>query len=74
MNPDDKVIAQIIETRFKQNPRLDHAKVTVNNGVVSLTGEVESIDASVNASEVARSVAGVRAVKNDLAFSRSSLK
>jgi len=47
----------------------------VNNGVVSLTGEVKSIDASARASEVARSVAGVRSVKNDLTYaSRSSLR
>ena len=46
----------------------------VNAGVVTLRGEVKSIGTSARASEVARSVPGVRYVKNDLSFaSRSSL-
>jgi len=72
---DDKIIAKNVETKFKQDPQLKGAKVEVNKGVVSLTGEVKSIDASARASEMARSVAGVRSVKNDLTYaSRSSLK
>src|SRR5262249_61514542 len=72
---DDKVIAKNVQAKLKNDPALKHAKVEVNNGVVSLTGEVKSIDASAKASEVARSVAGVRSVKNDLTYaSRSSLR
>jgi len=72
---DDKVIAQNVQNKLKQDPKLKNAKIDVNNGVVSLTGEVKSIQASAKASEVARSVAGVRSVKNDLTFaSRSSLR
>lgn len=72
---DDKVIAQNVQTKLKQDPQLKNAKIDVNNGVVSLTGEVKSIEASAKASEVARSVAGVRSVKNDLTYaSRSSLR
>ena len=72
---DDKVIAKNVQSKLKQDPQLKNAKVEVNNGVVSLTGEVKSIDASAKASEVARSVAGVRSVKNDLTYaSRTSLK
>jgi hyperosmotically inducible protein len=72
---DDKVIAQNVESKLKQDPQLKNAKIDVNNGVVSLTGEVKSIQASAKASEVARSVAGVKSVKNDLTYaSRSSLR
>jgi hyperosmotically inducible protein len=72
---DDKVIAKNVQSKLKQDPQLKNAKVEVNGGVVSLTGEVKSIDASAKASEVARSVAGVRSVKNDLTYaSRSSLR
>jgi len=72
---DDKVIAKNVQNKLKSDPQLKTAKAEVNNGVVSLTGEVKSIDASARASEVARSVAGVRSVKNDLTYaSRSSLR
>ena len=72
---DDKQIYKNVEQKFKQDPQLKNAKIDVNNGVVSLTGEVKSIEASAKASEVARSVAGVRSVKNDLTYaSRSSLR
>ena len=72
---DDKVIAKNVEQKLKEDPQLKNAKIEVNNGVVSLSGEVKSIDASAKASEVARSVAGVRSVKNDLTYAtRSSLR
>src|SRR6266852_1502058 len=72
---DDKVIAKNVQSKLKSDPQLKNAKAEVNNGVVSLTGEVKSIDASAKASEVARGVAGVRSVKNDLTYaSRSSLR
>ncbi len=71
---DDKIIAKNVETKLGQDSELKHAKVDVNNGVVSLTGEVKSIDASAKASELTRSVAGVRSVKNDLTYApRSSM-
>jgi len=72
---DDKVVAKNVQSKFKADPQLKNVKVEVNNGVVSLSGEVKSIDASAKASEVARSVAGVRSVKNDLTYAtRSRLK
>jgi len=72
---DDKVIAKNVEKKMKADPQLKNTKVEVNNGVVSLSGEVKSIDASAKASEVARSVSGVRSVKNDLTYAtRSSLR
>jgi hyperosmotically inducible protein len=41
-------------------------KVDTNNGVVTLTGKVDSADAKNAADEVARTIEGVRDVKNDL--------
>ena len=72
---DDKVVAKNVQSKFKADPQLKNVKVEVNKGVVSLSGEVKSIDTSAKASEVARSVAGVQSVKNDLTYAtRSSLK
>ncbi|HXJ81599.1 MAG TPA: BON domain-containing protein [Candidatus Methylomirabilis sp.] len=71
---DDKIIAKNVETKLGQDSALKDTKVDVNNGVVSLSGEVKSIYASAKASELAWGVAGVRSVKNDLTYaSRSSL-
>jgi len=71
---DDKIIAKNVETKLGKDTELKRTKVDVNNGVVSLTGEVKSIYSSARASELARSVAGVRSVKNDLTYaSRSSM-
>ena len=73
---DDKQIYKNVEQRFKQDSQLKNAKIDakVDAGVVILTGEVKSIDTSARASEIARSVPGVRYVKNDLTFARSSLE
>ena len=72
---DDKVVAKNVQKKLKADPQLKNVKVEVNKGVVSLSGEVKSIDASAKASEVARSVIGVGSVKNDLTYAtRSSLK
>jgi len=72
---DDNAIAKSVQNKLKADPQLKSAKVEVNNGVVSLSGEVKNIGASAKASEVARSVAGVRSVKNDLTYAtRSSLR
>jgi hyperosmotically inducible periplasmic protein len=71
---DDKQISKNVEQRFKQDPQLKSAKIDakVDAGVVILTGEVKSIDTSARASEVARSIPGVRSVKNDLTYARQS--
>jgi hyperosmotically inducible protein len=71
----DKDIAKNVQTRFNRDARLKAVSIDVNDGVVSLSGEVKSIDASAKASEMARGVAGVRSVKNDLTYaSQSSLR
>ena len=69
---DDKVVAKNVQNKLKADPQLKSVKVEVNKGVVSLSGEVKSIDASAKASEVARSVAGVRSVRNDLTYATRS--
>ena len=70
VDADDNQISKSIENRFKQDPQLKHAKIDakVNAGVVTLTGEVKSIDTSARASELARGIPGVRSVKNDLTY------
>ena len=68
----DKDIAKNVQTRFDRDARLKAVNIDVNKGVVSLSGEVKSIDASATASEVARGVAGVRSVKNDLTYASQS--
>jgi len=70
VDADDKQITKNLESRFKQDPQLKAAKIDakVNAGVVTLTGEVKSIDTSARASEVARGIPGVRSVKNDLTY------
>jgi hyperosmotically inducible periplasmic protein len=71
----DKDIAKNVHTRFNRDARLKAVNIDVNDGVVSLSGEVQSIDTSARASEMARGVAGVRSVKNDLTYaSQSSLR
>jgi hyperosmotically inducible protein len=71
---DDKQIMKSVEQKFKQDPKLKNAKIDakVDAGVVILTGEVKSIDTSARASEVARSIPGVRQVKNDLTYAPRS--
>ena len=65
---DDKQIAKHVESRLKQDANLKGVDAKVNAGVVTLTGEVKTIDASARASELAREVPGVRSVKNDLTY------
>ena len=43
-----------------------NVNVTSNDGTVLLTGFVDSAQDSLRAEQIARSIAGVRAVKNDL--------
>ena len=62
----DKDIAKSIETRMKKDTNLKKVDVRADSGVVTLTGEVPSITASAHASEMARGVAGVKSVKNEL--------
>ncbi len=65
-NLEDRVKAEVDAARLN-NADVD---VSVDGGVVRLTGEVETISDSALASEQARRVPGVRAVRNELRVKR----
>jgi len=64
----DHQIVKDVKAELKQDGRLRHAHIQVraDQGVVTLTGTAPSLEKSVRASEAARRVAGVRAVRNEL--------
>jgi hyperosmotically inducible protein len=68
VNTADKDLKSAVQNRIKQDARLKGADidVRVDAGVVTLTGDVGDVGTRARASEVARSVPGVRAVKNEL--------
>ena len=66
----DSDIKKVVETRLSKDPQLKKVDVRTDAGVVTLTGQVATIVASAKASEMARGVSGVRAVKNELTFTR----
>ena len=70
VDANDKDIAKTVEGRLSRDAQLKKVDVRTDSGVVTLTGEVPSIMASAKASEVARSVPGVKSVKNELAFNK----
>jgi hyperosmotically inducible protein len=68
----DKDIAKAVETRIARDAQLKKVDVRIDAGVVTLTGEVPTIVASARASEMARGVAGVKSVKNELTVRQAS--
>jgi hyperosmotically inducible protein len=64
----DDDIKKAVEARISNDPRLKAADIDVraDKGVVTLTGRAKDLGARARASEVARSVDGVRAVKNEV--------
>jgi osmotically-inducible protein OsmY len=63
----DHDLAQAVRSRLSQEANLRTVQVRGGDGgVVTLTGEATDIDAAARASELARGVPGVTAVKNDL--------
>ena len=64
----DKDITRQVEARFSNTTQLTKIDVRTDGGVVTLTGAAPSIGASARASELARGVSGVRAVKNELTY------
>jgi len=64
----DQDITRQVESRFAKTDQLTKVAVRTDAGVVMLTGAAASIGASARASELAREVPGVRAVKNELIF------
>lgn len=64
----DQEITRMVESRLAKTAELTGVAVRTDDGVVMLTGTAASIGASARASELARDVPGVRAVKNGLTF------
>ena len=69
----DKDIARSVQDRLSRDPQLKKISVRSDAGVVTLTGEVPSLSASARASEVAYTMPGVRAVKNEMTFREASM-
>jgi osmotically-inducible protein OsmY len=64
----DDDLKTTVKARINRETRLKGSDIQVraDNGVVTLTGDVKDIGARVRASEIARGVPGVKAVKNEL--------
>jgi len=66
----DHQIVKDVKREIKNDARLKKARIHVqaDEGIVTLTGTAPSLETSVDASETARRVTGVRAVRNELAL------
>ncbi len=66
----DQQIVKDVKEEIKNDGRLKRARIHVRSdeGIVTLTGKAPSLETSVRASETARRVPGVRAVRNELTF------
>lgn len=64
----DKEITKQVEATLARDAELKKVDVRTDAGLVTLKGEVPTIVASAKASETARSVPGVRSVRNELTF------
>ena len=64
---DDEITRQV-KSRFESDAKLKSLSVRTDNGVVTLEGKLPSITDSVRASQTAREVPGVRAVRNDTTY------
>jgi hyperosmotically inducible periplasmic protein len=68
VNAKDEDIDKAVKARLAKDAQAKKVDVRTDAGVVTLTGEVPSITAAAKASEMARGVAGVKSVKNELTF------
>jgi len=66
---DDQIVKDV-KREIKNDARLKKARIHVraDDGIVTLTGKTPSLETSVRASETARRVSGVRAVRNELSL------
>ena len=64
---DDEITKQVVN-RFKADPKLKSLDVRTDNGVVTLQGKLPNIVDSARASQMAREIPGVRAVRNDTTY------
>ena len=70
---DDTVIAARVRKQLQQEPGPEVAKdinVDVNEGVVQLSGFVESVEQKNRAADAVASIAGVKDIRNDIALGR----
>jgi hyperosmotically inducible periplasmic protein len=72
VDANDKDIAKSVESRMAKDAMLKKVEVRADGGVVTLTGEVPTINAAAKASEMARGVPGVKSVKNELQVRQAS--
>ena len=68
----DKDIKKAIDDRFARDAQLKKIDVRSDAGVVTLSGEAPSIATAARASEIARGVPAVRAVRNEMTFKERS--
>ncbi|HKW90415.1 MAG TPA: BON domain-containing protein [Methylomirabilota bacterium] len=64
---DDEITRQV-KSRLESDAKLKSLSVRTGNGVVTLEGKLPSITDSARASQMAREVPGVRAVRNDTTY------
>lgn len=64
---DDEITKQV-KARLKADRKLKSLDVRTDNGVVTLQGKLPSITDSLRASQMAREIPGVRAVRNDTTY------
>lgn len=69
---DDIAITTAVKARFVDDRRLDASTIEVRsrNGTVRLSGSVRNADEKAGAESIARGVAGVRDVRNDIEVRR----
>jgi osmotically-inducible protein OsmY len=65
---DDSVITSKVKTEMATNKEIKAHNITVNTskGVVTLSGTAATMDESLKAAQIARNVAGVKSVENDI--------
>ena len=64
---DDEITKQV-KAKLNADPKLKSLDVRTDNGVVTLQGKLPTITESARASQMAREVPGVRAVRNDTTY------
>ena len=64
---DDEITTKV-KARFAADPKMKSLDVRTDNGVVTIDGRLPSITDSARASQLAREVPGVRAVRNDTTY------
>ncbi len=69
---DDETLHRQVHEQLASNPNLQNLRVTVNNGVVTLEGSVPSKDDKKEAKKLAKSVAGVRKVRDNIEVSSTA--